>query len=334
MLRTLPQPPDQPGSLYHQPLAPRPGIVPTDAELPYFLPDPILDPKHWQQPGWFTDFQLDLIKPHVNNEMNQLVMAGGHQANVALGNAPLDWTVAPRFELGYRLPSGFGEFMLSDRFFNSQGTDMVDIKSIGPFLRTSDISVNYADIDYGSREFTPSPYWDMRWRVGMRIAETFVATRAEDSFAIAAASNGIFSARQTATTVGFGPHFAVEMGRRLGESGFSLVGRADFAYTFDRQVLAFSAESTTLNAAGRPSFGSVKGRLWDQIPILNIQAGLGWHPPTHPNLYGFLGFVSESYWYVANNSNAINSFIRGPGNTGSRGDFQDAGIVFRIGINY
>jgi hypothetical protein len=311
-----------------------PGVVPPDANQPYFQVDPILDRRDWQTPGWFSNVQLDLIKPHVNSGMNAMLTAGGKQTTVALGNAPLNWTVAPRFELGYRLPSGFGEFMLSDRFFNSQGTDVVNIKSIGPFVRSSNLSVNYSDIDYGSREYTPTPLWDMRWRAGMRVMETFNSTRAEDSFAAAAASNGIFSARQTNTTTGFGPHFGVEMARKLGESGFSLVGRADIAYTFNRLVQAFSIDSTTLNAAGHASFAEAKGRIWQQIPVLNVQAGVGWQPPNHPNVRGFLGFVSESFWYAQNNSDQITSTVFSPTRAGNRGNFQDAGVVFRLSINY
>jgi hypothetical protein len=335
MLRTLPHPPDQPRSLFLTAEPPNKGLAPSDLNRPYFTLDPILDRRDWPEPGWFTNFQLDLIKPHVNNEMNQVMMVGGKQATIALGNAPLNWTVAPRFELGYRLPSGFGEFMLSDRFFNSSGNDIVNIKGIGPVARSISLNVNYADIDYGSREYTPSALWDMHWRVGARILETFTSTRAEDPFAAAAATNGIFEARQSNNTNGAGPHFTVNVGRKLGDSGFSMIGRADFAYTFGRQSQDFLAGSTTLNAAGHPEFAVRKGRLWDQIPVLNIQAGLNWRPPSHPNIYGFLGFVSETFWYVQNNSNVVSSFnTRTSQVTGNRGNFQDAGIVFRFGINY
>ena len=36
--------------------------------------------------------------------------------------AQLDWTVSPRFELGYRLPSGFGELDVAFRFLMTQGS--------------------------------------------------------------------------------------------------------------------------------------------------------------------------------------------------------------------
>ena len=35
--------------------------------------------------------------------------------------ATLNWTVSPRFEAGYRLPSGFGEIDVSYRFLLTEG---------------------------------------------------------------------------------------------------------------------------------------------------------------------------------------------------------------------
>jgi hypothetical protein len=335
MLHALPRPPDQPRSLYQAPLAPPPRMRPPDGDRPYFEIDPVLDPPQWGRPGWFSSVQIDLVKPHANNTMNQRMTVGGNSTTVALGSSKLDWTVAPRFELGYRLPSGFGEFLIAERFFNTQGNDAIDISSIGPALRSSRLSVNYTDFDYGSREFTPTESWELRWRFGARVMETFQATRVDDAFGQASATNGIFAARQTNTTVGAGPHIRAEVARRLGESGFSMVGWLDLGYTFGRLTQDFSALGTTLNSAGHPTFGEAEGRIRQQVPVLNVQAGLRWRPPDHPQIDGFFGFVSESFWYVDNNSNLISSInTRTATRVENHGNFQDAGVVFRLGINY
>ena len=153
-LKSLPHPPDQPRSLF-QP-APAPGPPPPDLER-YFERDPLLDPPQWRQaPGWFTDLRFDIIHPHL---FFGLVRSGvvarstGQFALVAPGAAQLNWTVAPRFEIGYRLPSGFGAFSFSDRFFQTGGagpfsgpagltnrTSNVDADEPGGVTRLSDVS--------------------------------------------------------------------------------------------------------------------------------------------------------------------------------------------------
>ncbi len=61
-------------------------------------------------------------RPH-RGKIEGPVQVGANAPNrVALPNAPLDWTVAPTITVGYRLPSGFGEFALSYRGFATQGT--------------------------------------------------------------------------------------------------------------------------------------------------------------------------------------------------------------------
>ena len=47
----------------------------------------------------------------------------GHTSDVvSVPMAELNWTVSPRFELGYRLPSGFGEVDVAYRFLLAEGT--------------------------------------------------------------------------------------------------------------------------------------------------------------------------------------------------------------------
>ena len=75
--------------------------------------------------GWFTDVQIQVIHPHLNFGQMRLITRvkapSGQQVIVAPGAAKHDWTVAPRIEIGYRLPSGFGGLAFSDRFFNTVG---------------------------------------------------------------------------------------------------------------------------------------------------------------------------------------------------------------------
>ena len=125
-LKSLPQPPDQPRSLVPGP-API-GPPPPDLEKPYFQWDPILDPPQLgQQPGWFTNVQIGVIHPHIffGQMSHSCSTSPGQRVLVAPGAAGQSWTVAPRLEIGYRLPSGFGGFSFSDRFFSTSGVRTV-----------------------------------------------------------------------------------------------------------------------------------------------------------------------------------------------------------------
>jgi hypothetical protein len=111
-LTGLPNTPDVPSSLY----APTtPTYTCSVPECPYFDCDPRLDPFCLPQPGWVADVEVDVNLPHVSNGIHDTVTLGGVTSQVKLGSARLDWTGAPRVELGYRLPDGFGEFDISYR---------------------------------------------------------------------------------------------------------------------------------------------------------------------------------------------------------------------------
>ena len=325
-LRSLPRPPDQPRSLF-QP-APPLGPPPPDLERPYFQLDPILDPPQWPQPGWFAGVQIGLIHPHVEYRQSDtttdvVTTKSGRQVNVALQSARLNWTVAPRFVVGYRLPSGFGEFYVADRFFSTGGTGPT-IGPDGPARLTSRLSVNYTDFDYASREYTPLANWGMKWLAGLRLAYTDTDSRFNEPFAQAAAGKGVFAAQQHSYTVGFGPHYGLELDRRFAQTGFSFVMKVDDAYVFSRINQVFSAATTTLTPAGQPESGvlTFKGKH-DEISILSMQVGLAWQPSRYPNARLFLGYVYEAWWDTQEIVNQA-----------SRGMFENQGVVFQAGLNF
>jgi hypothetical protein len=320
-LKTLPHPPDQPRSLFQ----PAPSYVhlPQELEQPYFEPDYILDPPQWGQPGWFWDVQVAGVKPHIQNEMFQNVVTGmGSTIPVSLGNSPLDWTVTPRFEFGYRLPSGFGEFAISDRAMTANGSDTFAGPD-GPAMRSSSLQFNVTDLDYLSREYTPSPCWEMKWRLGMRFAETFTTTTVNEPFAQAAAGSTVFASSQSNGTFGFGPHIAVELERALGDSGFSLVGKVDVGYNYTTIHQRFAAVTTSLDASGVPDSGITINTLHDAVIMLYVQAGVAWQPAKYPCGRLFLGYIQETWWNTMHNGNLL-----------SLGQFDYQGVFLRASWNY
>src|SRR5262249_8881212 len=144
-LQALPRPPDEPRSLFAPP--PPPGPPPPDLERPYFLPDPLLDPPQLPPVGWFAGLDLGILTGHVTNQLMTAVQnpATGNADQVGIPSAGLNWTVSPRVEVGYRLPSAFGEFALSYRGLATQGSQSVEGTDV-PTRLSSHLDINQIDL--------------------------------------------------------------------------------------------------------------------------------------------------------------------------------------------
>ncbi|HLN27462.1 MAG TPA: Lpg1974 family pore-forming outer membrane protein [Gemmataceae bacterium] len=315
----LPQPPAIPGSLFQQP-GPTPPYTCEPLAGPYFQPDARLDPPSQPPLGWFTDAELDIVGPHVKNRLTDSVTVGSRPPDIVhLGSADLDWTASPRFEVGYRLPAGFGAFALSYRFLATDGSGTIQGPD-APASLTSRLDVNVVDLDYVSWEFFTEqwPYCHMKWFFGVRYADVFFDSLAAEPFAAAAAGSGIFETRVSNNFSGAGPHAGVELTRSLGGSGLALTARCDGALVFGQLHQHFFENSTTLDASGQPLSGLTQESNPQTVPIINVLLGLSWKPPALPNASFSLGYVYEYWWDVGRLST----------NT-SRGEMSDQGIQFR-----
>ncbi len=156
----LPRPPDQPNTLY-QPAPAAQGYGCCDLECPYFERDPLLDPACLPHPGWLFDVETDILGTHVYNHVGETALDSG-VAGVNVPMATLNWTVSPRFEAGYRLPSGFGEVDVSYRFLLTDGAGVLPARSVlagstpvilaSPATLTSHFDMNMGDVDYAATE--------------------------------------------------------------------------------------------------------------------------------------------------------------------------------------
>jgi hypothetical protein len=294
ILQSLPELPSQPRSLFDP--APPLGPPPRDLEHPYLERDPLLDPADWPQPGWFTDIDVGAIKPHVTYTIANPIQTQLNAAPIVqIGSAHLNCAVAPRFEIGYRLPSGFGEISVSDRFFNTGGSDTV-LRPDGPAHRSSTFFLNYTDVDYASRELTPWANWSLKFRGGVRFAQTAFTTRLDESFAEAAAGSGVFAQTQSNRAGGGGVHFGVAADRRLGR-GWTLVSQADASDLFMRTTQTATATRTTMTPAGGFDTGSFGTTFIQQNPILTVQLGLNYQPARWRNSRFYLGYFGQ-FWYM------------------------------------
>jgi hypothetical protein len=320
LLRFLPHPPAQPDSLLAP--APPPAPPPPLLDRPYFVADPMLDRPELAPPGWFADLDFGIAKGHVKNQLSNTVLnpvTGGADL-VGLPSAPLDWTVSPRVEAGYRLPSGFGAFALSYRFLATQGSEVVD-GSGGPARLSSLLDINLADFDYISEELSLWPCWDMRWRLGLRYAYVYFDSRAGELPDLAA--GGVSRVRTTNSYVGIGPHSGLELSRRLGASGLAFVAKGEFSFLVGRIRQQFIEETATPGPDGRPLAGATDASSSEGVPVLGLQAGLRWDLARYPRCRLYLGYQYE-YWWEVGLLNKIGTF----------GEVADQGFILRAEFNY
>jgi hypothetical protein len=317
----LPHPPDVPRSL----MAPAPASPYRCADLPepYFVHDALLDPPDFPRPGWFLNAEIDIVAPHIIGVQTDTVQIGANAPDiVALPAAGLAWTVAPRLQVGYRLPSAFGEFALAYRGLSTSG-NATTAGLDGTAALHSRLDFNQIDADYLTREFSLLPCWGMKWHLGLRLAYVYYDSRADEPTDVAAAGSTVFEQRFSNSYWGLGPHAGVELERRFEGTGLSVVGRIDGAGLLGRIRQGFFEQSTTLDANGQFTTGETPHSGSQDVPILNLQIGVAWHPPSYPDAQLFLGYVYEQWWNVGKISSV-----------GTAAQLVDQGILLRLAINF
>jgi Legionella pneumophila major outer membrane protein precursor len=317
ILSSLPRPPDAPRSLFSPmtPEGPPHAIVPDR----YFEEDPLLDLPQLPALGWFAGAEASFVGPHVKNELkNDVAFAGRIEKDtIALQSAPLDWTVSPRFEVGYRLPSGFGEFSLGYNFLTTQGSESSGL-STGPASLSSRLDINTFDFDYATREVSLGDNWQMKWRIGGRLAFLYFDSQAYQAFAEPGAPEYVLAQRTTNYYAGFGPHAGLDLTRHLRGTGLSFVGRADFATLLGRVHQGF-LEASSITPPNSPFSTSelhVSGS--QDVPMATAEAGVGWQPPAYPFAQFFLGYHLDYWWNAGRLSTSE-----------SRGQVSDEGVTLR-----
>jgi hypothetical protein len=312
------QPPPTAARPLVPPLPPTPTFAPSALPGPYFEDDPLLDRPPLPPPGWFADVELGAVGPHVKNHLSgQVQLPGAATATtVALPSSGLDWTVFPRFEAGYRLPSGFGAVSLSFRFLDTDGNGTAAGLD-GPATLHSRLSLHEAGLDYSNNETSLWPNWDMKWTVGLRLLYAFFDSRADEAASVAAAGSTVVEQRESNWYCGFGPHVGLELDRQIGCSGLSLVLRGEGSLYLGRLRQAFFESSTTgLSAESSLPFSQA-------VPAAGFFVGVRWQPPQWKATEFYLGYQYEHWWDLGKNDN-----------TTSSGELDVQGIFVRAAINF
>jgi hypothetical protein len=298
----------------YQPSAGPPACAPyEDNNGPLLKGSPLLDEPAWAPPGWFGAVDLDIVGPHVKNRVKGDVPVGGGTTTVQLPGPPLDWTVSPRFDLGYRLSQSTGEILASYQFLTTSGSStLAGFDAAGnPGALHSRLDLQVFDLDYASRE----PSWavgtcslDWKWKVGLRLAGAYFDSRATSPLLEQHTTNDYF---------GLGPHAGLDLRYCLAETGLALFGRVETALTVG-DVHQTYAEAFPGGAPG----GAAGARHTQPAPFLGLEAGVTWSPIGNDQVKVTTGYTFQNWWSV------------GEIDPGSRGDVTVQGVFTRLEWRY
>jgi hypothetical protein len=278
-------------------------------------PDPLLDQPEMPAPGMFINVEADIFNVHLRNQLMNTVTIGSTQIDtIAFPGNRLDWSVAPRFEIGKHLPDGLGDLFISYRFLVTSGSDTLGTAQ-GDADQHGRLVFNVVDLDYASREFSLAPNWDMKWTLGARAQVLYFDSRLD--FANPAPLVGTTLAQDESNFVhAYGVHAGVEVSRKLGEPGCALVGQIDGAGLFGRIKQTF-----TEDVVGAPQ-GETRIQTVVGIPTLTGTVAFSYTVPEWNQSRLLIGYQFETWFNVGKMSNGSNAQL----------DLQ--GLFLRAEINY
>ncbi|HEX5270994.1 MAG TPA: Lpg1974 family pore-forming outer membrane protein, partial [Gemmataceae bacterium] len=289
-------PPSAPEAVPAGPASPPPApppLSPIDSPPP---PDPL--PNHdtlLDTPaagaGLFGAVEADIVKPHLSNRLlGPAFFEDGTYDLVQLPAARLDWTVAPRFELGYRMGDGLGEFTISYRFLDTDGkADLAnfDLYADNPagLLKTR-LSMDVIDFDYGTPEIPIGSDFALKGRLGVRLADVYFDSSGLGEVTYQRTSNRF---------IGAGPHATIDGWYQFRQLGFGAFARVEGALPVGDVRQHFEESFVFSDGSAFVSDGTQHGTRW--VPTVNAQLGLGWAPPG-TRLRFSAGYEYEQWWYV------------------------------------
>jgi hypothetical protein len=259
----------------------------------------------------FFILELDLVGTAVKNRLKaDVTRTDGVVDTITVPAANLDWTVSPRFELGYRLPECLGALSIGYRFLATEGNRTITTTDPPEQIR-SRVSLNVFDFDYSSAPFTPTAFYDLKYTLGARMASIYFDSRGQNDVLLQRSSSYLFGA---------GPHLGLEVDRRIGlVPGLALLGKIDGAVIIGPVKQNF-AESVGPRD-GTEATGGLSQRKTRSVPELELQLGLSYTPPSLNALHFSTGYVFER-WFDLGRLND------------SRGELTTQGLFFKMGVDF
>jgi hypothetical protein len=267
--------------------------------------------------GWFALLELDVVKPVLKDKLKSDNALGNGTGPIETPSSKLPWTVAPLFELGYRLPESAGYLSLGYRFLTDQGNSTPTIDDTPVNVRTR-LTLNSIYFDYGAAPFEPIPRYQLGWRLGFQFSDIFFDSTATTPTLTEQSGNYFYGA---------GPHARLDLARHIVVvPGLDLFGRVDGAVLIGPVNQHFSL--TTPNGSVAASSSETQ-RRYQSVPTLTLQAGVGYTPPSLPNLHLTTGYQFENYWYLAQLGETASGGV-----PPSRGELMTQGWFLRAQLDF
>jgi hypothetical protein len=297
-----------------------------DRNGPLLWGDPLLDQPGFPVPGWVAAVEVGAVLPVFRaGPFTFPVTVGGASVNVSPPLAGLDWTAAPKIDLGYRLGAGFGEFLVSYRFIVSEGSTtapgFAPSGAVGGGPGTegggigqvhSRLNFNVIDLVYASHESSLGPGWDMRWDAGVRLAGLYYDTRA--------VAPGL-EQRASTSYLGGGAKGGLGLKRAIRSvPGLSLGGRVEAAYLLGQTRQHFEE---VLTPAGGPAAGGADGfHAGVAVAVGALEASISYAPGWQCGRSRIeTGYRYEKWWSIGE------AFL-------NRGDLELQTLFVRWTYNY
>jgi hypothetical protein len=280
----------------------------------------LLDPPELPLPGWFTNVEATALGTHIRNKLFGTVTVGPRTDVVHVPGADLDWTVAPRFDIGYRLPDGCGELLVSYYFVTTDGQSDT-LTPLGPGSMKSRLDINEVDLVYATREITVIPPWDMRWKVGVRGLNVFFDGASNQSATPAVLPGGFIGQQAANDFLGAGPLIGLELTCATGVPKLTLWGHAEGAYLWGHLHQKFTETLAAFGAV--PVTGILDATTTQGVGVAQGQLGLRWTPNGCNGSRFFVGYEFDYYAQVGRNDN-----------TGSMADIFQHGLFVRGEFNF
>lgn len=334
-------PADLPGAGYTPPMQnpPPPAPYTLPPAEPIRIPeqinnDPLLDRPFSPPPGFYLYKEVFITSVHLSNQLSGTVTTpGGRTDGVAPPGSPLDMSVSPRFELGYRMPNGFGEVGLGFRWLTTSGGG-TNVGAFGPAAQHGRFNFNVIDLNYHSREFSlgwfPGDQWDFRWTAGFRALNLYF----DDHLNFLNPGTGpeaVASQSDTNSLNAYGAHFGFDLHRKLDcwVPGLAFGGRVDFTDLFGR-VRQHYFETFVGGAGAAAGYGR-----FETAPLaLEVQLGLSYTVPNWNHAFFFVGYDTQYWWQIGRLSNFGGTLPNAGSAVDSRATLELQGFVIRAEINF
>ncbi len=330
------------------PRSPSPGYVLPTPEWPqvhFEQPDPLLDRPDAPQPGFYTNVEMNLVAVHLRNQLRGVVTnpVTGNLETISFEGNPLNSTVMPRLELGYRLANGWGSLQIDYRFLTTQGKDTSVIGPLagGPLIpvppptftptpanQEGRFDFNILDLTYVSQEFSLRPNWNLRAGVGFRFMTLYFDSRVQ-FLQIPAGGLGVpLSQSESNSFYGFGGWGFCDLERRLFLPGLSIFGRIEGQDVFARITQGFTE---TLFAGPGAVNQSASVRWFNGVGVAELRGilGLSYVVPKWNYSRFLVGYQYEAFFQIGR----ITSF-GSAGYPDDRASLNLDGLLLRAEFNF